>query len=317
MAMNSAFTDTNPDVRYYGKRIVVFLSPHQDFEFICRKYLSSEDASRIMMFQARGNTTETLKSGRMRRSISSGRASSSRARSSTNPKSPPHTGPARLMTVSLKDDIALALRSHGNGSKLKIETLEKMVHAVQRNGSLGSDLLTGMDLLCSMIDSAAVANQQAALSNVQYFIPLVISDRIQLNNIISVLLARATSNNMNSYIDGARLAQNAIQSINQQADPVVLLSIYAGRVVETPRARDVVAQYQIDMSYAVRDRKPQSVVRYGQRSLWILLQDKSCSNQARQLGELLYEMIGEDIYKEARVHNLGATLSVKLNLRAH
>ena len=35
-----------------------------------------------------------------------------------------------------------------------------------------------------MIDSAAVANQQAALSNVQYFIPLVISDRIQLNNII-------------------------------------------------------------------------------------------------------------------------------------
>ena len=151
MAMNSAFTDTNPDVRYYGKRIVVFLSPHQDFEFICRKYLSSEDASRIMMFQARGNTTETLKSGRMRRyiyayrslviltfrSISSGRASSSRARSSTNPKSPPHTGPARLMTVSLKDDIALALRSHGNGSKLKIETLEKMVHAVQRNGSLG------------------------------------------------------------------------------------------------------------------------------------------------------------------------------------
>ena len=41
------------------------------------------------------------------------------------------------MSVSLKDDIALALRSHGNGSKLKIETLEKMVHAVQRNGSLG------------------------------------------------------------------------------------------------------------------------------------------------------------------------------------
>ena len=50
-------------------------------------------------------------------------------------------------------------------------------------------------------------------------------------------------------------------SVNDQADPVVLLSIYAGRVVETPRARDVVAQYQIDMSYAVRDRKPQSVVR--------------------------------------------------------
>lgn len=35
------------------------------------------------------------------------------------------------------------------------------------------------------------------------------------------------------------------------------------------------------------------------------------------LCSVLYEMIGEDIYKEARIHNLGASLSVKLNLRAH
>ena len=70
LAMNSAFTDTSPDVRYYGKRIVIFLSPHQDFEQFCRRYLSSEDAQRILMFQARGNTAETLvKSGTMRRYV--------------------------------------------------------------------------------------------------------------------------------------------------------------------------------------------------------------------------------------------------------
>lgn len=221
------------------------------------------------------------------------------------------------MSVSLKDDIALALRSTGHGAKLKIDTLDKMVTVVERSGSLGGDLLSGMDLLCSMIDSAAVANQQAALNNVHHFIPLILGDRIQLSNLITVLLGRLSSNNMNAYIDGARLARDAIETINEQADPAALLSIYAGRVLESPRARQIVAQYQIDMSYAVRERKPQSVVRYGQRSLWVLLQDKTCSNQARQLGEMLYEMIGEDIYKEARIHNLGASLSVKLNLRAH
>ena len=68
LAMNSAFTDISPDVRYYGKRIVIFLAPHQDFEHVVKKYLSSEDAHRILAFQARGNTTETLmKSGTMRR----------------------------------------------------------------------------------------------------------------------------------------------------------------------------------------------------------------------------------------------------------
>ena len=69
-----------------------------------------------------------------------------------------------------------------------------------------------MDLLCSMIDSAAVANQQAALNNVHYFIPLILGDRIQLSNLITVLLGRLSSNNMNAYIDGARLARDAIET---------------------------------------------------------------------------------------------------------
>ena len=73
------------------------------------------------------------------RSISSSRVSSSthrtRIRSSTNPKTPPHTGPARLMTVSLKDDISTALKNPN--SALKIETLEKMKQVVVKTGSLG------------------------------------------------------------------------------------------------------------------------------------------------------------------------------------
>ena len=62
-----------------------------------------------------------------------------------------------------------------------------------------------------MIDSAAVANQQAGLSSVHNFIPLILGDRIQLSNLINVLLGRLSSNNMNSYIDGARLARDAIK----------------------------------------------------------------------------------------------------------
>ena len=41
------------------------------------------------------------------------------------------------MTVSLKDDINLAMRSTGHGAKLKIDTLEKMVTVVEKTGNLG------------------------------------------------------------------------------------------------------------------------------------------------------------------------------------
>ena len=64
------------------------------------------------------------------RSLSSGRI-----RSGRSAKSPPNSGPGRLMTVSLKDDITTALRTAN--SSVKLETLEKMRQCALKNNSLG------------------------------------------------------------------------------------------------------------------------------------------------------------------------------------
>ena len=58
--MSHTFNDSNPDVRFHGKKIILFLSPHQDFEQFCRKYLNNEDSTKIISFSARGNTSVTL-----------------------------------------------------------------------------------------------------------------------------------------------------------------------------------------------------------------------------------------------------------------
>ena len=60
LAMSHTFNDSNPDVRFHGKKIILFLSPHQDFDQICRKYLNNEDFKKIINFSSRGNTSDTL-----------------------------------------------------------------------------------------------------------------------------------------------------------------------------------------------------------------------------------------------------------------
>ena len=72
-------------------------------------------------------------------------------------------------------------------------------------------MCNGIDLLCSMIDSAAVSNQQSALRNVHTFVPLILSDRIQLANLIGALLARATGSHTPVFPDARRLAVETIE----------------------------------------------------------------------------------------------------------
>ena len=51
-------------------------------------------------------------------------------------------------------------------------------------------------------------------------------------------------------------------SVNAEADAVTLLPIYSSRIMEHAQGRPLVADYQISISYAMRDRKPQFVVRF-------------------------------------------------------
>ena len=59
--MNYSFNDSNPDVRFYGKKMILYLSPHQDFDPLCRKYLSPDDSAKILGFLSKGgNLNDTL-----------------------------------------------------------------------------------------------------------------------------------------------------------------------------------------------------------------------------------------------------------------
>ena len=59
--LNYSFNDSNPDVRFYGKKMILYLSPHQDFDPLCRKYLSADDSAKILGFLSKGgNLNDTL-----------------------------------------------------------------------------------------------------------------------------------------------------------------------------------------------------------------------------------------------------------------
>ena len=50
--------------------------------------------------------------------------------------------------------------------------------------------------------------------------------------------------------------------VNAEVDPAALLSIYASRISDSAMGRQLVSDYQIALSYALRDRNPKYVVRY-------------------------------------------------------
>ena len=49
--------------------------------------------------------------------------------------------------------------------------------------------------------------------------------------------------------------------VNAEVDPAALLSIYASRISDSAMGRQLVSDYQIALSYALRDRNPKYVVR--------------------------------------------------------
>merc|ERR1719238_1784982 len=46
--MFSATTDPSPDVRYWGRRMVLLLSQHSDFSRLAERHLSSVDARKLV-----------------------------------------------------------------------------------------------------------------------------------------------------------------------------------------------------------------------------------------------------------------------------
>jgi len=47
-AMISATSDTSPDVKYWGRKMVLLLSQHRDFSRLCERHLSAGDARRLI-----------------------------------------------------------------------------------------------------------------------------------------------------------------------------------------------------------------------------------------------------------------------------
>ena len=128
-----------------------------------------------------------------------------------------------------------------------------------------------------MIKSAVTANHSKSLSMVPFFIPLVANDRVFLTNLITVLVDRTSTSNTNGLSDTQRMARAALDqskikdpmhsffiiniSVNAEVDPAALLSIYASRISDSAMGRQLVSDYQIALSYALRDRNPKYVVR--------------------------------------------------------
>jgi len=288
LSMISALNDSAHETRQYGKRIVVLLAKYEHFEAICGKYLSSEDNRKVLNLK---NQT-----GDLDKSLTKLKA----IRSSFSHSSPKRSQSTKTIIIpGLKEELMNAKKS--TSSKEKIKSIQIMKQHICERGSLGNEITNGVDLLCAMISSAVTTNYRTGLEAAHLFIPLIRNEKILLTNLVKVLADKVNSsrNNVIPLLD----------QIQKECHSSVLLPLYSNRIIQTTNGRSEIGKYFTELCQKIKETKPSMVIKYGKQAFWVMCKDRSCTQEMNELGQILYELMGDSLYEEANRLNLSQYLS--------
>jgi len=298
-----AYQDPSPDVRFWGKKLIILLSQHHDFDKLAARHLSQNDVRSILEAAHHLSINGIQKPSSATRSVSGKHKSNSTLDS---PKRISRSGPTNV-EHALRDDLKSAkARNATNASKLM--ALSSARDFLESGRPLGGELTNVTDLICSLIRSGVTANSLEALMVAPLVVPHLVTEPILLPSLLN-----AAAERMNSNGKTQSAALNLIDTICDEGDKSLLLAPLANRIQLVSVGRPRLAEIFCDMCIEISDTKPKIVVKYGQKTLWSILRDHRCRQQSAVLAEVLYSLMGEKIYLEARKENLENEIHQVLN----
>ncbi|CBY21233.1 unnamed protein product [Oikopleura dioica] len=307
--MMAAVLDQSDQVRYWGKRMVYLLQQHRDFERLAGKYLNNNNTAKLLEESHKIRTKGIGEKPQSARRTLSGR-SNTRLPPDRQNSSPlritSRSGPARV-DDTLKDDLKAALT--GTSHETKVRALNTVRNIIRAGGRLGNELKHVVDLVCKMLKSAAPNSYQQALDVAPDLIHVASEDHVAYRNLFLAVAERVTAGAGGHNKHASKL----LDDMCNNADPGNLVQPLAQRIKNAATGRPKLTSKFTEILQKLGTSK--NVQKWGPFALWEVIRDHRCRSQARELAEVLYDVMGDSLFDLARKEKVEGDLRGMLDYR--
>ncbi|XP_073683590.1 TOG array regulator of axonemal microtubules protein 1 [Garra rufa] len=314
--------DSSQEARYFGRRMLLFLSSHRDFDKMMEKFISAKDLPTIrdavftLKTKGLGEMPQDAPSARGRRSLpGSGLTRTSSLTRDPLSGSSRDCGPAVSKAASLADrsEYVKQMKTLLNSRDFRerIKAIDQLVNDCEENPALviGS-LFPVFDALKARLQESNSKVNLRALEALQTIIAVL---RDSLAPVLNILIPAVVDNHLNSKNSSiSTAALGAVQALIHNIDNSLLLQPFCSKAQYlSGRAKLDLIQKVAELVTELYPRKPQLVEQKVLPLFWTLLSSSCNGGNVRtataKLAEALHSHMGQTL-----VENAAATQSANV-----
>ncbi|XP_026116337.1 TOG array regulator of axonemal microtubules protein 1-like isoform X3 [Carassius auratus] len=324
--------DSSQEARYFGRRMLLFLSSHRDFDKMLEKFIPAKDlpAVRDTVFTLKtkglGEMPQDAPSARGRRSLAgSGLVhTSSLTRETLSSSRDCGKVGSKAATHSLADrsEYVKQMKTLLNSKDFRerIKAIDQLVCDCEENPALViSNLFPVFDALKARLQES---NSKVNLRALEALQPIVALLRDSLAPVLNILVPAVVDNHLNSKSSSiSSAAQGAVQALMNNIDNSLLLQPFCSRAQYlSGKAKLELIQRVAELVTELYPRRPQLVEQKVLPLFWTLLSSSSYSGQVRpaavKLAEALHTHMGQTLLESAASQSANVQSDLKQLLRA-
>ncbi|XP_052385877.1 TOG array regulator of axonemal microtubules protein 1 isoform X2 [Carassius gibelio] len=316
--------DSSQEARYFGRRMLLFLSSHRDFDKMLEKFISAKDlpAVRDTVFTLKtkglGEMPQDAPSARGRLSLSGGvvkRTSSvTRDPLSSSRDCVQAGGKAAVHSLADRSEYVTQMKTLLNSKDFRerIKAIDQLVCDCEENPALViSNLFPVFDALKARLQES---NSKVNLRALEALQPIVALLRDSLAPVLNILVPAVVDNHLNSKSSSiSSAAQGAVQALMNNIDNSLLLQPFCSRAQYlSGKAKLELIQRVAELVTELYPRRPQLVEQKVLPLFWTLLSSSSNSGQVRpaavKLAEALHTHMGQTLLENTQSSDVQSEL---------
>ncbi|XP_059377119.1 TOG array regulator of axonemal microtubules protein 1-like [Carassius carassius] len=324
--------DSSQEARYFGRRMLLFLSSHRDFDKMLEKFLPAKDlpAVRDTVFTLKtkglGEMPQDTPSAQGRRSLAgSGLVhTSSLTRETLSSSRDCGKVGSKAASYSLADrsEYVKQMKTLLNSKDFRerIKAIDQLVCDCEENPALViSNLFPVFDALKARLQES---NSKVNLRALEALQPIVALLRDSLAPVLNILIPAVVENHLNSKNSSiSSAAQGAVQALMNNIDNSLLLQPFCSRAQYlSGKAKLELIQRVAELVMELYPRRPQLVEQKVLPLFWTLLSSSSNSGHVRpaavKLAEALHTHMGQTLLESAASQPANVQSDLKQLLRA-
>uniref|UniRef100_A0A3B4ABB5 TOG domain-containing protein n=1 Tax=Periophthalmus magnuspinnatus TaxID=409849 RepID=A0A3B4ABB5_9GOBI len=275
LAISKLSQDSSQEARYFGRRMLLSLSSHPDFDKILEKYVPTKDLPTIrvtvltLKTKGLGDMPSDSQSARGRRSLSGCRT----VRASSLNREPLNQTTRTAQNIAVKTEYVKQMSSllGSKDFRERIKGIDQLVIDCQNNPNMVFDVFR------SRLQESNSKVNLYALESLQKIIPLL---KDNLSQVVNILVPAIVDNHLNSKNNAVYIAAiGALNALILNLDNVLLLQLFC------TKAQFLSGKAKVDLIEKVAEivselypRKPSMVEQKVLPLLWHLLGTSSHSS---------------------------------------